>query len=43
MIKIVTIGGIQKHNKMHNENSKLNEMSFKNDINHVVQFTRFQL
>ena len=30
--KIVTIDDIQKQNKMYNENSKFNEMSFKNDI-----------
>ena len=39
----MTIDNIQKHNKMYNENSKLNEMFFKNDVSHVVQFTRFQL
>ena len=41
--KIVTIDDIQKHNRMYDENSKFNEMSFKNDINHVVQSMRFQL
>ena len=25
------------------ENSKFNEIFFKNDIDHVIQFTRFQL
>ena len=43
MTKIVTIDDIQKHNKMYSENSKFNEMFFQNDVNHVVQFTRFQL
>ena len=41
--KIVTIDDIQKHNKMYDENSKFNEMSSKDDISHVVRFTRFQL
>ena len=40
MTKIVTIDDIQKHNKMYDENSKLNAMFFKDDINHVVQLTR---
>ena len=43
MTKIVTIDDIQKHNKMYDENPKLKEMFFKNDVSHVVQFTRFQL
>ena len=43
MTKIVTIDDIQKHNKMYNKNSKLNKMSFKDDVNHVIQLTRFQL
>ena len=42
-MKVVTIDNIQKHNRMYNENSKFNEMFFKDDISHVVQFTRFQL
>ena len=37
--KIVTIDDIQKHNKMYNKNSKLNEMSFKDDVSHIVQLT----
>ena len=28
---------------MYNKNSKFNEMFFKDDISHVVQFMRFQL
>ena len=28
---------------MYDENPKLNEMSFKNDINHFIQFTQSQL
>ena len=36
MTKIVTIDDIRKHNKIDNENSKLNEMFFKDDISHVV-------
>ena len=43
MIKIMTIDDIQKYNKMYDENSKLNEMFFKDDVSHVVQFTQFQL
>ena len=43
MTKIVTINDIQKYNKIYNENSKFNEISFKDDVNHVVQSTRFQL
>ena len=43
MIKIVTIDDIQKYNKMYDENSKFNGMSFKDDVSHVVQFTQFQL
>ena len=43
MTKIVTSDDIQKHNKMYNENSELNEIFFKNDIDHVIQFTRSQL
>ena len=42
-IKIVTIDNIQKHNKMYNENPKLDKMFFKNDVNHVIQVTQFQL
>ena len=41
--KVVTIDDIQKYNKMYDENSKFNEMSFKDDVSHVVQFMRFQL
>ena len=41
MTKIVTIDDIQKYNKIYNEKSKLNRMSFKDNINHVIQFTRF--
>ena len=36
MMKVVTIDDIQKHNKIYNENSKFNEISFKDDISHVV-------
>ena len=43
MTKIVTIDNIQKHNKIYDENLKFNEISFKDNDNHVVQFTRFQL
>ena len=39
----MTIKDIQKYNRIYNENSKLNGMFFKDDVNHVVQFTRFQL
>ena len=39
----MTIDDIQKHNKMYDENSKLNQMSFKDDVSHIVQFTRSQL
>ena len=39
----MTIDDIQKHNKMYDENSKLNKMFFKDDVSHVVQLTRFQL
>ena len=39
----MTIDNIQKHNRMYDENPKFNEMSFKNDINHIIQFTRSQL
>ena len=39
----MTINDIQKHNKMYDKNSKFNEMSFKDDINYVIQFTRSQL
>ena len=39
----MTIDDIQKHNKIYDENSKFNEMSFKDNVNHVVQFTRSQL
>ena len=39
----MTINNIQKHNRMYNENSKLNEMFLKNDINYIVQFTQFHL
>ena len=42
-IKIVIINDIQKYNKIYNENSKFNEISFKDDINHIVQFIRSQL
>ena len=42
-MKIVTINYIQKYNKMYNENSKFNEMFFKDDVNYVIQFTRSQL
>ena len=42
-MEIVTINDIQKHNKIDDKNSKLNEIAFKNDVNHVVQFTQFQL
>ena len=41
--KIVIINDIQKHNRMYKENSKFNKMFFKNDVGHVIQFTRFQL
>ena len=41
--KVVTINNIQKHNKIYDKNSKLNEMSFKNNISHIVQLTRSQL
>ena len=41
--KIVTVENIQKYNKMYDENSTLTEISFKNNINHVVQFTQFQI
>ena len=43
MTKIVTIDDIQKHNKIYDRNSKLNEISFKDDVNHIIQFTQFQL
>ena len=43
MTKIVTINDIQKYNKMYNRNSKFNEMFFKDDVNHIVRFTRSQL
>ena len=39
----MTINDIQKHNKMFDENSKLNEMTFKDDVSHVVQLTQSQL
>ena len=39
----MTIDNIQKHNKMYDENLKLNEMFFKSDVNHIVQFTRSQV
>ena len=39
----MTIDNIQKYNRIYNENPKLNERSFKNDINHIVQLTRSQL
>ena len=39
----MTIDDIQKYNKRYDENSKLNEMSFKDDINYVIQLTSFQL
>ena len=42
-MKVVTINDIQKHNKIYKENSKFNEILFKDNISHVVQFTRFQL
>ena len=41
--KVVIIDDIQKHNKIDDENSKLNKTFFKDDINHVVQSTRSQL
>ena len=41
--KIVIINNIQKHNKGYGEKSKLNEISFKDDVSHVIQFTQFQL
>ena len=41
--KIVTIDDIQKYNKTYDENPKLNEMFFKDNISHIIQFTRFQL
>ena len=43
MTKIVIIEDIKKYNKMYDENSKLNGISFKDDINYIVQFTQFQL
>ena len=43
MTKIVTIDDIQKHNRIYDGNSKLNEISFKDDVNHVIQFTQSQL
>ena len=39
----MTINDIQKHNKIYDENPKLNEMFFKDDVNHIVQSTQFQL
>ena len=42
-IEIVTINDIQRHNTMYDENSKFNEISFRDDLNHVIQFTRSQL
>ena len=39
----MTINDIQKRNKMYGENSKLNGIFFKNNVNYIVQFTRFQL
>ena len=39
----MTIDDIQKYNKIYNENSKLNKMFSKDDINHIIQFTQFQL
>ena len=43
MTKVVIINDIQKHNKMYNGNSKLNEMSFKDDVSYIIQFMQFQL
>ena len=43
MTKIVTIDDIQQHNKIYSEYSKLNKISFKNNINHIIQFTQSQL
>ena len=43
MTKVVTIENIQKHNKIYDENLKLNETFFKDDVSHVVQSARFQL
>ena len=37
------IDDIQRNNKMYNENSKFNEIFFKNYVNYIVQFTQFQL
>ena len=39
MTKTVTIENIQKHNKIYDENLKFNETFFKNDVNHVVQYS----
>ena len=39
----MTINNIQKHNRMYDKNSKLNGISFLNDINHVIQLTRSRL
>ena len=43
MTKVVIIDDIQKHNKMYDRNSKLNGMSFKDNINHVIQLLQIQL
>ena len=40
---MMIIDDIQKYNKMYNKNSKLNEMFFKDNVSHIVQFTQFQL
>ena len=41
--KIITIDNIQKYNRIYGGNSKLNGISFKNDVSHIIQLTRFQL
>ena len=35
-MKIVTINDIQKYSKMYDENSKLNQMSFKDNVNYII-------